>query len=612
MSKTFALIIGVQDYSQLDRSLRQPQGTSDLRGAGNDVSSMAMLVRMMDVPARNIRVLTNPLSRPNDFDSVAEGRDPVQSMNMTDASYGYATKQGILDGFRWLADNLQADGSQGIIYFSGHSIVTRGGHPALCPADVHRAPPTATVPMAEHWPYIYQATLLSAVNEVVGTSDASVIMAFLDRFLADRSQLDTPRRWAKQCAEQIGVQPTNEGLSRFMKYLGADGPGIGSAPGTERRDNAARILHQCADHTYTEAIIESVLHGDPFTDDDPLRNLISFNKAWVQCMRDVPEESQVHILLETCLKEEPGRMILDDYKRYGVPFAHGNIVLFASCDLGQASNLAVFDNRWHGAFTWSMVSLLSQTAVNIGPDGRSFAINYAALTGKIQSLLGLMDFTQTPRLWAQHEAQRYEVLGRAPGTVDARLDPVRIEEEINAGAGGHIFQIKSGGVAKGWFLRTHNDEITAGPYTFDADSEYWIWTAGNLLQAGTPFEFRRPDLVPSQGNDLDSWVQAQNLPTGLSPIKFDSLEFGGSGLSPVPQGLYVVTRKTGPMNQAVAAVEPDGTKIKWRLIKDAPVSGDRIELLAATKVTLEQADKVIWAKPPTINLQYKGNILIDQ
>ena len=85
-----------------------------------------------------------------------------------------------------------------------------------------------------------------------------------------------------------------------------------------------------------------------------------------------------------------------------------------------------------------------------------------------------------------------------------------------------------------------------------------------------------------------------------------------SGLSPVPQGLYVVTRKTGPMLQDVAAVEPDGAKIKWRLVKDAPVSGDRIELLAAGKVTLEQADKVIWAKPGSINLQYKGNVLIDQ
>jgi hypothetical protein len=215
-------------------------------------------------------------------------------------------------------------------------------------------------------------------------------------------------------------------------------------------------------------------------------------------------------------------------------------------------------------------------------------------------------------LWAQAAARQWEVLGKAPGAVDARLEPVRIEEEISGGAGGHIFQIKSGGMAKGWFLRTHSDEINAGPYTFDEDSEFWIWTSGNLLQSGTPFEFRRPDLSPAQGNDLDAWVQAQNLPPGLSPIRFDSLAFGGSGLSPVPQGLYVVTRKTGPMLQDVAAVEPDGAKIKWRLVKDAPVSGDRIELLAAGKVTLEQADKVIWAKPGSINLQYKGNVLIDQ
>ena len=50
-ARTFALLVGVSDYTLLDHGKGGVLGTSSLRGARNDVRSMAALTRLMGVPA---------------------------------------------------------------------------------------------------------------------------------------------------------------------------------------------------------------------------------------------------------------------------------------------------------------------------------------------------------------------------------------------------------------------------------------------------------------------------------------------------------------------------------------------------------------------------------
>ncbi|MFT4628480.1 MAG: hypothetical protein ACI8PZ_007175, partial [Myxococcota bacterium] len=59
-SNTFSLTIGVNDYSDYDRSLGQEVGTSDLSGAVNDALLWWRVSNTIGVPIPRIRVLTTP------------------------------------------------------------------------------------------------------------------------------------------------------------------------------------------------------------------------------------------------------------------------------------------------------------------------------------------------------------------------------------------------------------------------------------------------------------------------------------------------------------------------------------------------------------------------
>ncbi len=235
MSKTFALLIGVQDYALLDRSTHHPQGSRDLSGALNDLSSMAMLVRMMGVEASHVRILSTPRMGPNDFAAVAMGRDPIQNMNMADAAFGFADKQSIVDGLTWLADQLQAHrDAQAIVYFSGHTVVTQAGHPCLAAADTQRQHPQAggedvADPRAVQT-YLERSDLLCALDEVLGTSDPALMTRLVTALCDKPAELRRrPRARVAECARDLGKPPTRKGLSRFTEALANVGDDVRGA-----------------------------------------------------------------------------------------------------------------------------------------------------------------------------------------------------------------------------------------------------------------------------------------------------------------------------------------------------------------------------------------------
>lgn len=553
MSSTYALLIGISDYSQLDLSMGRAPGQSDLTGAQNDQHSMAMLVRMMDVPAENIRVLSSPGASANDFAAVAMGRDPVQDMNMAKAQFGPATKAGILEGLAWLASKLQRNDSQGIVYYAGHSVVTESGHPALCPMDVRLDPTAARGGMDDDiWRYMARATLLSAIDEVTGP-DPQKLHAFLEAFAADVQAIEAPRDRVRAVAQELGHALPKGGLTRMMKYLGNVGEGRGSS-GWTREKNAKAALQRALQLDYSPAHIHDVLHADPFADGDSLQGLISFNKAFFQMMRDVPEESRVSIVLETCLKEAPGRTLNPALynAQTGLPMAHGNMALLSSCAYGQASKRAVFDNRWHGAFTWALVTVLSQIPVKVYKSGRAFDITTDALVERISSLLELVGNAQHPFNSAQAACGQWEFLGGDAGVPERVLEPVQLREEIDAGGEGHIYEIGSGGVVHGWLLRT-KAPLTAAGKSWNAESEYWIWKSprSSLTQPGplNSFELRRPGQTPGGASpSLEDWVNAQNIPSSVNVQGCASGVFTASSANPgasawnVQQGSAVKAR----------------------------------------------------------------------
>jgi hypothetical protein len=537
MSATYALIIGISDYSYLDLSSGAQPGQNDLTGAQNDLRSMAMLIRMMDVPADNIRVLSNPLGNANGFEAVAMGRDPVQNMNMAQASFGPATQQGILEGLQWLASKLQKNGSQGIIYYAGHSVVTQSGHPALCPADVRLDPAHAQPVLdGDFWRYAARATLLSAIDEVTGP-EPEKIHAFLNGLAAHPGALDNPRAGMAAVAESLGYTLPKGGVTRMMKYLGNMGEGLGSS-GWTREKNAKEAMKWAMQLDYTPEVIQSVLHADPFADGDSLRGLISFNKAFFQMMRDVPEESRVSIVLETCLKESPGRALNTElYNDHtGLPLAHGNMALLSSCAMGQASKRAVFDNRWHGAFTWALVTVLSQLPVKVYKDGRAFGITTDDLVGRIYALLGLVGNEQRPFNSAQGICGQWEFFGGPAGTPESVLMPVRLKEEIDAGDSGHIYELESNGAVLGWLLRTKDQSFSAAGHTWQPNQEYWIWNGSVSRLTGpnpaTAFNLRRPTQSQPPSAGLAGWLNAQGIPQNALIQGCPSAAFAPSSASP--------------------------------------------------------------------------------
>ena len=594
MSATYALIIGISDYSYMDLRAGREPGPNNLTGAENDLNSMAMLIRMMDVPAENMRVLSSPKADPNDFAAVAMGRAPVQDMNMAKASFGPPTQAGILEGLKWLASKLQKNGSQGIIYYAGHSVVTESGHPAMCASDAYLDPDQRqVVPDTDTSHYLQRATLLSAIDEVTGP-DPHKIAAFLERFFSDPARLEQPRLWIEEVCAELGYTVPKGGLTRLMKYLGNVGPGVGSS-GWTREKNATQALIALSQLGYSPEQIESVLHGDPFTDGDSLRGLVSYNKAFFQMLRDVPEESQVSIIMETCLTESHGRELnAQIYKSdHGLPLANGNMALLSSCGVGQTSKRAVFDNRWHGAFTWALVTVLSQVPVKVYKESRAFAIKTDALVKRISSLLSLVGNAQQPFNSAQYVASQWEFLGRAPQAPVYVLEPLQLREEIDAGGDGHIYELGNDGLILGWLLRTADQSVVAAGHTWLPNQEYWIWngtvsglTGPNPIKT---FCLRRPSQSPPPGAGLAGWLDAQGIPANALIQGCASAAFSDTTQSPGPVAWTVV--QNGAVKARVKRL-PNG--LQW--FRPPGQNGVRLNFGAA--IVLPPGQVVQWVEAP--------------
>lgn len=566
---TFALLIGINDYSALDRSLGRALGSSDLQGAVNDLRSMAMLTRMMDVPAANIRVLSAPRVDPNTFASVAIGRSPAMNMNMADAATHFATRAEMLAGLRWLAEQLTSNpGAQGIIYYSGHSVVTEQGHLCFVPQDAYRGPPPTAddgALTADHVvsAYLLRGLVASALAALLG-GEHRVAAAW--SVLAAHRGMSVKER-VEAAVSAAGLPVVAAEVDRFRATVGAMLCDPALPPGDAQ--TAITLDAVEAWGGLTAEIVASTLHGDPFAEGSELRNLISFNRAFVGIFRDVPQSCAVTAVLETCLKAPAGGKMHPHYVSAGIPFAVGGQVLLGSCRLGQPSNLAVFDNHWHGAFTWAMVSVLSQRTVLVSRQGRSFDLSNGALCARIGRLLEQLGFDdQVPALWSQDAQARWPVFGRPGWRRLGEIPPVRVKEEIDAGSGGHVFELKvvGGSAHVGWLVCT-TYAFDANDLSWAAGKDYWIWDGVETVMP--PVSFRLvPALQGKVDDPIEELVDANDVPRPAEKTRvYSSASFQGSGTSDVTlSGFYRVKKGT----QVLGTVVKSSNQLSWRRCQSGP------------------------------------------
>lgn len=93
-ARHFALLVGIGDY--VNFTFEGEPGETDLQGPPNDVERVRTSLRRWGFDGENVRVLTD----------------------------GEATRQGILDGFRWLAGQATQPEDVVVIYYSGHGTYT--------------------------------------------------------------------------------------------------------------------------------------------------------------------------------------------------------------------------------------------------------------------------------------------------------------------------------------------------------------------------------------------------------------------------------------------------------------------------------------------------------
>jgi hypothetical protein len=119
------LFIGVDDYRAYEESAGQKAGRSCLPGSVNDAKAFWRLARTMGMRLDNLRILTSPPLQPADL---GEGA--------TSKNVGRATREGIEQGVRWLADCLGASSAiAGLLTYSGHGAYVEDGGLVVCPSD---------------------------------------------------------------------------------------------------------------------------------------------------------------------------------------------------------------------------------------------------------------------------------------------------------------------------------------------------------------------------------------------------------------------------------------------------------------------------------------------
>ncbi|MBK8259039.1 MAG: caspase family protein [Polyangiaceae bacterium] len=122
-TENYALLIGVEDYSILDRSEGRAAGASNVAGAAEDARVWLRQCRAWGYEASHIRLCTSPLSNGSHMGIDGAG------VRTSDAS-----RASLESGLNWLSNALSRNPmSSGLITFSGHGEQGRGI--VLCPAD---------------------------------------------------------------------------------------------------------------------------------------------------------------------------------------------------------------------------------------------------------------------------------------------------------------------------------------------------------------------------------------------------------------------------------------------------------------------------------------------
>lgn len=588
-AETFALIVGVQDYSFLDASARRELGHSDLRGTLGCVRSYASLARLMGIPAENIRVLTGPKVGPNDFESVVMGRQVPVDMNMVDARFGHATEAGLREGLAWLAAQLRArPDSQGMVFLAGHSVTTTAGHLAFAPLDT-RLRPVADTAAADRvaddeawWRHLEAGGLLRRLAQALGNGDPGTVQAAFADCFGEQGEVSPASISAAVAAHggQLASAETREALRDLVQLAGG------------------RFAQRSFDYVRAQELdlagVREALQGDPLAADAQLEGLVSFQHLMATGLVSLPEDRAVTFVLETCLPEGPGRTLRQHYRTNGLPLAHGNIVALASCSLGQSSYAGVFDNRWHGAFTWALTSLLSQWDVEVTNVGRYFRQDYARLLTLTTRVLRTFGFAeQEPFMWSQPWAREWPVFGR--GELEEQiervgvLERVKVREEISPGETGHIWVI--GDTATGSYttlgflisVAGTDPQRTIDGVTLQTNRDYWFWS-GTAFPEST-FFLRRPATTPS-GNTLAAWIDSNVSGSFNNKITFLQGQFQApqGPPPPGPSGAGHSVRKGGQIVGYLKelASDPDG-RIWWRS-SNATMDNKRIELVAASAI----------------------------
>jgi hypothetical protein len=123
-NESFALLIGIDDYSVYDASVGQPRGTSDLPGSVQDVRAFWRICRHIGVRPERMRVLTSPRI------------DPAELAGAKGDNVGEATRDAILEGVTWISEKLAAPPRPaGLIAYSGHGDWLEGEGLVICPSD---------------------------------------------------------------------------------------------------------------------------------------------------------------------------------------------------------------------------------------------------------------------------------------------------------------------------------------------------------------------------------------------------------------------------------------------------------------------------------------------
>ncbi|MFT5681563.1 MAG: hypothetical protein ACI8RZ_002469 [Myxococcota bacterium] len=567
-AETFALIIGVQDYLFLDDSTGTALGHSNLQGTLNDVRSYAMLTRLMGVPAGNIRVLTGPKLGPNDFASIVMGRQRPVDMNMVEASFGYATGNGIREGLGWLGAQLRAHpDAQGLVFYAGHSITTTAGHPAFAPLDTRVGAPTAAPEMsATAW--CRMSGMVRRLSALIGSqSPAAILSAFHGCFASDgQASVASIAASITHHGADLGSEQTRALLRDLIEVAGTAGAGQeGQDAGWVLCDTFNRVRDT---DRLDEDRISTALSGDPLSSDGEYTGLVSMVYAMNTALYPLPRDRAVTFVLETCLPEQSDRDIQACYEGQTLPVAHSNVSVIASCSMGQSSYAGVFDNRWHGAFSWAMTSALSQWDVVVSNAGRYFQQDYQQLLKTVGLLLQTLGFSeQTPTMWSEDWQRQWPVFGRGEWKEQTEatgmLRRVKVKEEIDPGTIGNIYKIETlgGGTDLGFLIVTPilSQPLSTNRGSYGSKSD--TWTEG--IPTGQ-FQLVQPDTVPSTGIGLVDWINA-NLPVAPGPSckVFTSADFEpplGSGLI----GAHMAVRRAGQSGPPLALVKIDGaSELKW-------------------------------------------------